>query len=129
MHSLPASFVSRKFGLALLLASGASLQAADIFKAPNALDLGSTESWIGGALPTDVDVAVWDSSVPAATAAPFSLNASWKGLKITGNNAGQVVDSFSSFGTAVQLTLGSSGLDASAATSGNTFLLDTPTVV
>jgi autotransporter-associated beta strand protein len=128
MHSLPASFVSRKFGLALLLASGASLQAADIFKAPNALDLGSTESWIGGALPTDVDVAVWDSSVPAATAAPFSVNASWKGLRITGNNSGQVIDSFSTFGTAVELTLGSSGLDAGSVTSGSTFLLDTPTV-
>lgn len=129
MHSLPASFVSRKFGLALLLASGASLQAADIFKAPNALDLGSTESWIGGALPTDVDVAVWDSSVPAATAAPFSVNASWKGLRIAGNNSGQVIDSFSTVGAGVELTLGSSGLDAGSAASGTTFLLDTPTVV
>ncbi len=128
MKTLPHSFLSRQFGLALLLAAGCPVNAAEIFKAPNASDLGSTDSWIGGSLPTDVDVAVWDGSVPAATASPFSVNASWQGLKLTGNNAGLLIDSFISGGTAVELTLGKSGLDAAAATSGTTFLFDTPTV-
>jgi autotransporter-associated beta strand protein len=128
MQSLPASFVSRRFGLALLFAAGCPVHAADIFKAPNAVDLGSAESWIGGVLPTDADVAVWDSGVPAGTLAPFSANASWNGLRLAGNNAGQIIDSFLTGGIAVELTLGRSGLDASAATPGTTFLLDTPTV-
>ena len=128
MKSSHRSFGSRKFGVALLLASGAPLQAAEIFKAPNADDLGSTSSWVGGSLPTDADVAVWDATVPAGSAPLFSLSTAWRGIKVVGNDGNQMIDSFNTTGTAVELALGAAGLDASAATSGTTFLLDTPTV-
>lgn len=118
----------RKLTAALLLAGGNSLTAADIFKAPNADDLGSTTSWVGGVLPADADVVVWDGSVPANTGAAFSQSASWRGLRIVANNPGQKIDSFFTGGSGVDLTLGAAGLDASAAAAGNTFLFDTPTI-
>ncbi len=101
--------------------------AADVFKANNADALNLTTSWTSGALPTSSDVAVFDSTVTSI--APdvetgfsymqFPAAASWQGVRVSG-----AVDKLSidSFGLGLPaLTIGSAGLDFSAATAGTTF--------
>lgn len=101
--------------------------AADVFKANNIDALNLTTSWTSGALPTATDVAVFDSTV---TAIPidgvtgfrlmsFPAATSWQGVRVVGAVDKLSVDSFG-FGLPA-LTIGSAGLDFSAATSGNTF--------
>lgn len=125
--------VSRSSALSLkLLAALASLAplsyGAEIFKANNPDALAALSSWIGGVVPGPADIAVWDSTVAENTFAIMDASISLGGLKVVGNTAGLFVDSFASGGAGVVMTLGTSGVDFSGATSGTTFTFDTPTV-
>lgn len=120
--------VSRKFvfsaALVASLAVSFPVQAAEIFKLNVADDVGLATSWSGGVIPTATDVAVWDSSVTDALAANnISAPITLQGIRVAG--AGDLTGFV---GSAVNLTLGSGGLDMSAATSGNTFVVSGPTV-
>ena len=133
MKSLPSLLrcrLSRKQLVRLLTPAFAfvpALNAADVSKANNADALNLTTSWTSGVLPTSSDVAVFDSTVtsivPDATNGfsymQFPAAASWQGVRVVGAVDKLSVDSFG-FGLP-GLTIGSAGLDFSAATSGNTF--------
>ncbi len=133
MKSLPSLLrcrLSRKQLVRLLTPAFAfvpALNAADVFKANNADALNLTTSWTSGALPTSSDVAVFDSTVtsivPDATTGlsymKFPAAASWKGIRVVGAIDKLSIDSYQLGSPA--LTIGSAGLDFSAATSGTTF--------
>jgi len=91
--------------------------AADVIKADNTDDLNATTSWTGGVAPTTTDVGVWDNTVTAANSTNLGGNLSWQGIRIA-NPAGAVTINNSA---ATTLTLGSSGIDMSAATQNLTF--------
>lgn len=117
--------------LALLMAGLApTAYSAEIIKANNADALSGSSSWVGGMVPGAQDIAVFNSTVAANTAMDVNESLSWLGIKVVGNTDGLIFDSFfpSGLGTAAILTLGSSGLDLSAATSGTTFSFDSPTM-
>src|SRR5690348_8915931 len=105
----------------ILLAAGAA-HAASIFKADNTNDLNLVGSWSGGVVPTNTDVATWDSTVTAAYTNLLATNTTWAGLKIS-NPAGPVtINSTSTNANAgATLTLGASGLDMSTASQDLTF--------
>ncbi len=101
--------------------------AADVFKANNADNLDLTTSWVGGSLPTATDVAVFDSTVTGIPVDPesgwflmkYPSAASWQGIRVNNAINDLAIDSF---GFALPaLTLGSAGIDLSAAASGTTF--------
>lgn len=132
MKSLPSLLrcrLSRKQLARLItpvLAFAPFAHAADVFKANNADDLNSVTSWTSGVLPTADDVAVFDSSIvdvpldsDGFRSMPLASPASYQGIRVAG-----AVDklSISSFGAGLPaLTIGSAGLDFSAATAGTTF--------
>ena len=105
--------------------------AADVFKANNADNLNLTTSWTGGVLPVATDVAVFDATVAGITPTldttvtpnvsrsymTFPAAASWKGIRVA-NAAGVnlAIDSYLQ-GTP-GLTIGSAGIDLSAASAG-----------
>jgi fibronectin-binding autotransporter adhesin len=118
--SVPA--YSRRIPLACLLGVAALLlgrlaPAADVIKADNADALNATTSWTGGVVPTAADVGVWDNTVTAANSTNLGGNLSWQGIRIA-DPAGAVTINNSA---ATTLTLGSSGIDMSAATQNLTF--------
>ena len=99
--------------LALGASAGAlshAVHAADIVKANNTTNLNDSNSWVGGVVPTSSDIAVWNSTVTGANTAFLGANLSFLGLRI--ENPGGLA----TIGTGLTLTLGSSGLDMSAAT-------------
>ncbi len=98
--------------LALFSSCGASLN-ADSSKADNATALNLPGSWVGGAVPGSGDIAIWDSTVTVNRNAALGANTSWQGIRVT--NAGGTQSNISATVGTV-LTLGSSGIDMSAAT-------------
>jgi fibronectin-binding autotransporter adhesin len=108
--------------------------AADVFKANNADALNIATSWVGGALPTATDVAVFDSTVVSivptedTTVSPsvfrsymtFPAAASFKGIRVA-NAVGVNLAIDSYLQGLPALSIGSSGLDLSAAASGTIF--------
>ena len=110
--------------IATLTATAA--QAAEIIKAPNADSLELASSWLGNVVPSASDIAVFDSSFSSG-GADVGLNASiaFQGLRISGNT-GNI--SLAPTGSVPTLTLGSSGLDLSNATSGSKFTIQAATL-
>jgi autotransporter-associated beta strand protein len=83
---------------------------ADVIKANNADTLGLGTSWAGGVAPTSGDVAVWNSTVTGANTVALGGELSWQGIRIA-NPTGAVTISAGN-----TLTLGTAGIDMSAAT-------------
>lgn len=97
------------FAAAAVLANS-TLVAAPVIKDNNTNDLNLTSSWVGGALPGTGDIATWDSTVTGANSVLLGGNLSFGGLALT-NPGGAVT-----IGAGNTLTLGTSGIDMSAAT-------------
>lgn len=118
----------------LMVGAAPLANAAEIVKADNLNDLTTAGSWVGGTVPGANDVAVFDSTLTAGSlgAAPyyFPVGAALplKGIKVVNAIDGIVFDTFLSGGTAINVTLGTSGLDASLANPGTTFKFDSPTI-
>jgi len=90
-----------------------SAQGTDIIHGLNTANANLGTTWVGGAAPSSSDVAVWDSTVTGANSSALGANVSWQGIKIIG--PGGLV----TLGTTAEasvLTLGSSGINMSAAT-------------
>lgn len=105
----------------LLAVTSAGL-ASTINKADNSDDLDLGTSWIGGLPPTSSDVALWDSTVSAASSTVLATNSNWAGLKISNPGGLVTINSTSTNATAgATLTLGESGLDLSSASQDLTF--------
>jgi fibronectin-binding autotransporter adhesin len=87
-----------------------SLHAIDINKANNTDNLNAGTSWSGGTAPGTSDVGVWDSTVTGANNISLGGALSWSGIRIA-NPGGTVT-----INAGDSLTLGSAGIDMSAAT-------------
>lgn len=111
----------RHLPLLASLAFAHSAAAQEIIKANNTDALNLTTSWVGGSVPGTDNVAVWDSTVTAANTVSLGADPSWQGVRIA--NPGGLV----TIGTAGTLTLGSAGIDMSAATQNLT--LSRPVIV
>jgi autotransporter-associated beta strand protein len=115
---------NRRFSLSLLGSSlivfTASAPAAEIVKDANtnALNLGT--SWIGGTAPGSADVGLWNNTIVAGNVSPLSADVSWGGIKVSNvggtQNNGSGTNSVQITTSGSQLTLGTSGIDLSAAT-------------
>ena len=92
-------------------------QAVDRIKANNTTALNLDGSWTT-VQPTSVDVAVWDSTVLAANTSALGGNLSWQGIRIANPGGLATV----TFAAGQSLTLGSSGIDLSAATQNLTLM-------
>lgn len=110
--------LSTKALLAAALAAGSQLVAADLIKGNNTTDLNLAGSWVGGAPLTNLDTAVWDSTVTAANTVNLGANLDWFGIRIS-NPGGAVTIRHAANQT---LTLGAGGIDLSAATQNLTLL-------
>ncbi|MEI7728453.1 MAG: carbohydrate-binding protein [Verrucomicrobiota bacterium] len=84
--------------------------AATIDKTNNADALNLGSSWVGGVVPTAADVAQWSAIVTNANTVNLGANTNWLGLKLTSPGGNVVING------ANTLTLGTSGIDLSAAT-------------
>lgn len=89
------------------------LSGADLSRANNSNALNLTGAWVGGVVPGSSDIAVWDSALTTDRANVIGGNLSFGGIKVT--NAGGTLHSINA-STGFTLTLGSSGIDMSAAT-------------
>lgn len=91
-----------------------SSQAADDVKANNTTSLTSTGSWVDGSLPTilKLDVATWNSTVTGANTVAIGGNLDVLGIKIVDPGGAVAITNT----TGNVLTIGSSGIDMSAAT-------------
>src|SRR4051812_1196601 len=101
--------------LAAIIAAGVFVSPTDVVAATitkrNTTDnLNRKQSWGGNKLPGTADIALWDATVSSANTVSLGGNISWLGLQIT--NAGGPV----TINLGNTLTLGSSGIDMSAAT-------------
>jgi len=84
--------------------------AQEITKAGNADALNLGSSWIGGTPPASGNVALWDSTLAGSNTVSLGADASWQGIRIA--DPGGLV----TLSAGNTLTLGSSGIDMSAAT-------------
>jgi fibronectin-binding autotransporter adhesin len=98
--------------------------AGDVIKANNTDALSATSSWTGLVVPTASDVAVWDSTVTAANSPLAGASLSWSGIRIA-NPAGLVTIGGATPTAATTLSIGSSGIDLSAAT--QSLVISSPT--
>jgi len=89
---------------------GSLALAADVVKSDNSDNLNLTTSWSGGSVPGNADVAVWNAAVTAANTVLLGTDLSWQGIRIA-DPAGAVT-----INAGNTLTLGSAGIDLSAAT-------------
>ena len=96
---------------ALVLLPAFSSEAADVLKANNADSLELTTSWVAGAVPEGTDIAVWDSTVTAANSTALNADLSWQGIRVANPGGAVTINN-----TANLLTLGTAGIDLSAAT-------------
>ncbi len=130
------SLASRRL-LVLLASLGSTLHAADVFKDNNTNDMFDGSSWVGATAPGTTDIAVFDDrivDVPLDTTfnlrfMPLNSSVTWGGIKIVNNGPQLALDTFGGGGATVNITLGTSGIDGSGATAGNTFTFDNPTLV
>ncbi len=84
--------------------------AATRIKDDNANDLNLSTSWVGAQIPGALDVATWDANVTGTNSAILGGNLSWGGIAIASPAGPVTVDGLNT------LTLGTSGIDMSAAT-------------
>ena len=96
----------------MLLSAPPAAFAQDVVKANNADALNLPTSWTGGVVPTSANVAVWNSTVTAANAPALGGSLAWQGIRVA-NPSGAITIANTAGAT---LTLGSSGIDMSAAT-------------
>lgn len=94
----------------VLLTAIQTASAATRVKLDNLDDLNLATSWFGGAIPSSADVATWDSTVTGANSTVLGANQNWGGIAITSPGGAVTI------GGANTLTLGTSGIDMSAAT-------------
>lgn len=87
-----------------------SAHADDILKANNANNLGLGSSWVGAVAPSAADVAVWGNTVLSANTTLLGGNLSWQGIRIASPGGLVTINSGNT------LTLGSAGIDMTAAT-------------
>lgn len=98
------------FVAAILCALAASAPGATITKKNSTANLNKKQSWIGNRVPGSGDIVLWNSTVTGANTTSLGGNLSWLGIQIT--NPGGLV----TINSGNTLTLGSSGIDMSAAT-------------
>jgi autotransporter-associated beta strand protein len=96
------------------LAAIHSASAVEITKADNTDALDQTTSWSGGNVPGSGDVAVWDNTVTGANTTVPGSDLSWQGIRIADPGGKVIIQRPTAPGNT--LTLGSAGIDASAAT-------------
>ncbi len=101
----------------LLLLSVMASPAATVIKTNNTINLNLATSWVGGQAPGSADMAKWEATVTGANAVSMGADLSWLGVVIA-NPGGAVT--ISSGNT---LTLGTGGIDMSAATQNATNLI------
>ena len=94
---------------AIVLVFSQFSNAATIQKADNAENLGTPTSWVGGVAPSISDIAAWGSTVTSENSTALGADLTWQGIQIT-NPVGPVT-----IGGANTLTLGTAGIDMSAA--------------
>src|SRR5262245_60625767 len=95
--------------------SGAS--AANVIKANNTDDLNLGTSWLGGSTPSSGDVAVWQNTVLGANTTLLAANTNWSGVRVLDPGGLVTIDATATNANAgATLTLGSAGIDLSAAT-------------
>lgn len=99
----------------MLLLAATQLQASEIIKANNTTALNDTGAWTGGVVPVSGDIAVWDSTTNVDRSNALGGNVSFGGIKVT-NVAGGTTQTINATTAGAVLTLGSSGIDMSAAT-------------
>jgi autotransporter-associated beta strand protein len=117
MNAVRHQTVRQIFSLAsvgLALALHATTARADSFKADNTTDLDQTGSWANGIVPTGA-IAIWDNTVTSvSTTNTIGAGVNFAGIQVANPGpGGNIVINTGSGGT---LTLGTSGLDLSAAT-------------
>lgn len=83
--------------------------AATLQKADNSSALNDVASWSVGAVPGAADIASWNATVSGANSTALGANLSWQGIAVS-NPGGSV-----SIGGTNTLTLGTAGIDMSAA--------------
>ena len=96
-----------------VLLSCSPSQATEISKANNTSALNTTNSWVGGVVPTTNDIAAWNSTLTAGRSATIGTNLSFAGLKVSDVPAGTTNTIAAT--TGASLTLGASGIDMSNA--------------
>jgi autotransporter-associated beta strand protein len=119
-YSFPIISFALSAGLpVMILAFGLSptARAADVIKADNTTSLVTGSSWVGGAVPSSTQTAVWDSTVTAANSVAVGAGTpNWLGIRIA-DPGGPVTIT----GNNKEIKLGSGGIDMSAATQDFTF--------
>ncbi len=106
---------SRVLACGLAIAAGfgglsAPSPAADVIKADNTDALNATTSWSLGVVPTAADVGVWDNTVTGANSVALGGDLSWQGIRIADPGGAVAITAGNT------LTLGTAGIDMSAAT-------------
>ena len=91
-------------------------QAAEIIKTNDANALNAGGSWVGGIAPGTADVAVFNNTMTSALNPAIGGNISWQGIKVTNPSAAVGVYNTGTGTSGSILTLGSAGIDMSAAT-------------
>lgn len=102
--------VLRTSATALFAATCQATYAATVVKANNTTNLNLTGSWSGGIVPGPADTAAWTSTVTTANSTLLGADLTWQGISV-GSPGGLVT-----IGAGNTLTLGSAGIDMSAAT-------------
>lgn len=101
--------------LAAIIAAGlfvSALTAGTITKKNNTSNLNRKQSWATNKVPGAGDIALWDATVTSANTVSLGGNLTWSGLRITSPGGLVTINGT----TAQTLTLGTSGIDMSAAT-------------
>jgi autotransporter-associated beta strand protein len=110
VETLPAALKRLISMLALAGAFVPIAHAQDVIKANNTTNLNLAGSWGSGGPPASGNVAVWDNTVTGANTTVLGGDLSWQGIRIA-NPGGTVT-----INTGNTLTLGSAGIDMTAAT-------------
>ncbi len=97
-------------GIATLLGAASDTRAIDVTKNDNSDPLNVGTSWVGGAVPGPGDVALWNNVVTSANTVSLGGDLNFGGIRITNPGGAVTINAGST------LTLGSSGIDMSAAT-------------
>lgn len=109
---------TRKLLFSCIAASATASQvgAIEVIKTndANALNLGT--SWTGGTAPTSSDVAVFNNTMTSALNPAIGGNIAWQGIKVLSPSAAVGIYNTGTGTSGSILTLGSAGIDMSAAT-------------
>lgn len=101
--------------------------AATIKKANNNTALNVGTSWVGGVVPGEGDIALWESTVTGANTTSIGANTLWQGIKIstTAGGGGNVGGAVTINGTSI-LTLGAAATDIDLGTGTGNLTLNAP---